>query len=135
MLYHHTAAFVQRLGNSICQLAHLGKTVFKTDVQVIGVGREECKTPILLQNGQGTDIHAVVIVGQLQTGEHTPDQCAFAGACLADHADELVVGGEIQLGDLLSQGVHTVRATGSVVAAQKMGRSAACHRKTSLKVF
>ena len=79
---------------------------------MIGVGREECKPPILLQNGQGADIHAVVVVSQLQTREHTPDQCAFAGAGFTDHADKLIVGGEIQLRDLLPQCVHTMGATG-----------------------
>ena len=118
MLYHHPASLVQGFGDGFRQLSHLREAVFKTDVQVVGVGREESKGPVLLQNGQGTDIDAVVVVGQLQTGEHTPDEGAFARAGFADNTDQLVGGVEIHLRQLLACGVHTVCAAGCIVAAQ-----------------
>ena len=52
----------------------------------------------MIKNKTNFVTYAVVIVGQLQTREHAPDQSGFAGAGLADNADQLVRGTQILLG-------------------------------------
>ena len=61
------------------------------------------------------DIHTVIVIGQLQAGEHTPDQSAFAGTGIADDTDELIGGGQVLLGDLTTQSVHTVVTARGIV--------------------
>ena len=90
MLHNHPLAVLQRLNDGIRQFTQLGKTGLKADIQMVGMGGEKGETPVLLQQGQGTDIHAVIVVGQFQPWEHTPDQGALAGSGIANDADQFV---------------------------------------------
>ena len=132
MLYDDPLAMVKGVNNGISQNTHLGKAVFKPNIQMVGMGGEKGSLVADIQNRQGTDIHAVIIVGQFQAGEHTPNQRAFAGTGFTDHTDELVAGGEILLGQLHTQLVHTPMTSGGIVAADDMRSAFFEHNKTSL---
>ena len=132
MLYHHPAALVQRFVDGIGQHTHLGKAILKPDIQMVGMGREEGKTTVLLQQRQRTHIHTIIVIGQLQTGEHAPNQGALSGAGFTNDADKLIIGRKIHLRQILTQRIHTLRAPGRVIGAKIMGRSAFSHGSSSL---
>ena len=134
MTARYQEAYDNALGDSISQGAHLGEAVLKADVHVVGVGGEKAEAPVLLQKRQGPDVYTVVVVGQLQAGKHAPDQGALAGAGLADDADELVKGGEIELHQLHAQGVHTGVTPGGEVGADNMAFLQVLHGSASFSV-
>lgn len=127
MFHNHPLAPVQGPGNGFRQFPHLGEAVFKADIHMVGVGGKESPLLILLQKGQGADIDPVVIVGQFQAGKHAPDQGAFAGARLPDHADQLVKGRQIQLRQLHAQGIHPAGAPGGEIGADNVAFLAIIH--------
>ena len=128
VLHNYPLAAVECLGNGLGQDAHLGKACFKANIQVVGVGGKEAEAPVLLQNRQRPDVYAVVVVGQFQAGEHAPDEGAFAGASLADNADEFIEGGEVKLYQLHTQGVHAGVAPGGEISADDMTSLQVLHR-------
>ena len=79
---------------------------------MIGMGRVEAVLLRYVQDGQGAHIHAVVIIGQFQPREHAVDQRALARACIADEADQAVVGAQVHLPHLHAKVVHTCLAAG-----------------------
>jgi hypothetical protein len=93
MLHNHPLALVEGLGDGIGQNAHLGKAVFKADIQMVGVRGEKGDILLYVQNRQRADINAMIVIGQLQTGKHTPYQSAFSGTGFADNTDQFVIWG------------------------------------------
>ena len=119
---------MQGVVDGIGQGAHLGEAVFKADVQVIGVGGEKALVVVLVQDGQGADVDPVVVVGEVQAREHAANEGALAGARLADDADELVRGVEVELYQVHPQGVHPLAAPGGEVGADDMACLTFDHR-------
>ena len=92
MLYHHTLTPVYCLHNGVRQLMRLGEAHLKANVHVVCMGREKAGLTVLVHKGKGADIDAAVVVGELQSGEHAPDQDALSRSAVANDANELVKG-------------------------------------------
>ena len=124
-------------GNGLLDALHQGvelrKAHLEAHIQVISMGRIEPVFLVLAQQGQGAHVDALVIVGQLQTGEHALDNHGLARTGLADDADDPVGGAEMLLGDLHAQLIHTVTAAGRGINSIQMvaGTSVERHRKAS----
>ena len=127
MLDDDPLALVEGLGDGVGQDAHLREAVLKADIHMVGVGGEEAEAGVLLQQGQGPHIDAVVVVCQVQAREHAPDQGALAGPGLPDDANELVKGGQVQLHQLHPQLVHALVAAGGEVGTDDVACLAVVH--------
>ena len=132
VFHDHALSAAYGLGDGISQIIHLGETVFETDVQMVGVGGKHTEASAHFQNRQGANIHAVIVVGQLQTGEHTADEGALAGTCVANDANELVGRGQILLHQLHTQREHTLMSTGSEITAYAVAFLKILHSGASL---
>ena len=112
VLHDHALAQIDGLHDRVGQDVGLGEAGLEADVQVVGVGRVEAAHIAHVQDRQRAHVHAVVVVGQLQAGEHAAHQRALAGARVADEADQLVVGAEVELGNLHAQVVDAGASAG-----------------------
>lgn len=120
MLHHHTLTPVYCLHNGVRQLMGLGEAHFKANVHMVCMGREEAGLTVLVHEGKGADIDAAVVVGELQSGEHAPDQDALSRSAVANDANELVKGAQVHLGNLNAQIVNPVPAPGCIKGTENM---------------
>ena len=107
MLHDHALLQPDGVHDGFGQNVRLGKAHLKTDVQMIGMRRIKAVLFGHIQNGQGAYVDAVIVVGQLQAREHAVDERAFAGARIADKADQTVIGAQVHLAHLHAKVIHT----------------------------
>ena len=96
---------------------------------MVRVGGEESPVLVHIQQGKRTDIETIIIVGQLQIGEHAPNQSTFAGAGIANNADQLVKRRQVLLRQLHAQSVHTLMSAGSKIGTDNKAFLAFHHGK------
>jgi hypothetical protein len=87
------------------------------------MGGEEAKASLSVKKVEyrkRTDVYAVIIIGKLNAGKHSADKRTLSRACLTYDTDELIKGREIELGELHSEGIHTVVSSRCKIAAEYM---------------
>ena len=95
MLNDYTFAALNSVQNCIGKHSHLRECRLEAYVKMISVRSK--KTLLLnVKNRKRASVHSVIIVCQLEPGEHAFYQHALARACLADNADKLIKRAEIQ---------------------------------------
>ena len=120
MLHYNPPFVVNGLHNRLRQNGQGGERHFKADVHMVAVGGEEAVLLVLVEQGQGANVYAVVVVGKLKAGEQTLDEGAFAGACFAYVADYSVEGAEVELRNLYAEVVNAVAPPGTEKFAVNM---------------
>ena len=73
-----------------------------------------------LQNRQRTNVDPLVVISQLQSGEHPLDQHTFTGTCIADDPDQLIHRAQILLCNLHSQFRHSLVSSWCKIDAVQM---------------
>ena len=110
VLDHDAALALQQRADKVGDLVHLHKGHLEADVEVIGGGVLDVVERVAHLHDLAR-IDDVVIVGELQAGEHALDEGRFASAGVAEDADEAVVEEEVAVADLFAEEHESLFAT------------------------
>ena len=111
MLNDYTFAALNSVQNCIGKHSHLRECRLKAYVKMISV-RSKKTLLVNVKNRKRASVHSVIIVCQLEPGEHAFYQHALARACLADNADKLIKRAEIHLRNMHSKIIYPVASSG-----------------------
>ena len=110
----HPPAGIHCRPHSLGQAVRLGEGRFKAHIHMIGVIPEAARFKVIHQR-QRTGVYILIVVGQLQSGKHSPHDEGLAAARLSQNTDAPVLRGKILAGDGVAQLQQAFAAPGGVV--------------------